>query len=42
MHIIALDIKTGKVVWDVVTDDYRRYFLPERMDPLWHMAGSSF
>ncbi len=22
MHIIALDTKTGKVVWDVVTDDY--------------------
>ncbi|MEO6801951.1 MAG: PQQ-binding-like beta-propeller repeat protein [Granulicella sp.] len=23
MHLIALDIKTGKVVWDVVTDDYK-------------------
>jgi alcohol dehydrogenase (cytochrome c) len=23
MHVIALDIKTGKVVWDVVTDDYK-------------------
>jgi alcohol dehydrogenase (cytochrome c) len=23
MHIIALDIKTGKKVWDVVTDDYK-------------------
>ena len=22
MHIIALDTKTGKVIWDVVTDDY--------------------
>lgn len=24
MHIVALDVKTGKVVWDVVTDDYRK------------------
>ena len=24
MHLIALDIKTGEVVWDVVTDDYRK------------------
>ena len=24
MHIIALDTKTGKVVWDVVTDDYMK------------------
>jgi alcohol dehydrogenase (cytochrome c) len=24
MHVIALDIKTGKKVWDVVTDDYKR------------------
>jgi len=24
MHIIALDVKTGDVVWDVVTDDYRK------------------
>src|ERR1700730_6544488 len=23
MHVIALDIKTGKKVWDVVTDDYK-------------------
>jgi len=23
MHVLALDIKTGKKVWDVVTDDYR-------------------
>ena len=23
MHLIALDIKTGKKVWDVVTDDYK-------------------
>ena len=24
MHIVALDVKTGKVLWDVVTDDYRK------------------
>ena len=24
MHIIALDVKTGAVIWDVVTDDYRK------------------
>ena len=24
MHVLALDIKTGKKVWDVVTDDYKR------------------
>jgi len=24
MHIIALDVKTGEVVWDVVTDDFRK------------------
>jgi alcohol dehydrogenase (cytochrome c) len=24
MHIIALDVKSGKVVWDVVTDDYTK------------------
>ena len=24
MHLIALDIKTGEVVWDVVTDDYKK------------------
>jgi alcohol dehydrogenase (cytochrome c) len=24
MHLIALDIKTGEVVWDVVTDDFRK------------------
>ncbi len=23
MHLIALDIKTGKKIWDVVTDDYK-------------------
>jgi alcohol dehydrogenase (cytochrome c) len=23
MHILALDVKTGQVLWDVVTDDYR-------------------
>ena len=23
MHVVALDIKTGKVVWDVATDDYK-------------------
>ena len=23
MHVIALDMKTGKTVWDVVTDDYK-------------------
>jgi alcohol dehydrogenase (cytochrome c) len=23
MHVIALDIKTGKVVWDITTDDYQ-------------------
>jgi alcohol dehydrogenase (cytochrome c) len=24
MHLIALDIKTGEVVWDVVTDDFKK------------------
>ena len=23
MHLIALNIKTGKIVWDVVTDNYK-------------------
>ena len=25
-HMIALDIKTGKVVWDTVIEDYHKYF----------------
>ena len=24
MHLIALDVKTGAVIWDVVTDDFRK------------------
>src|SRR5947209_1784895 len=25
-HLVALDIKTGKVIWDTVIEDYKKYF----------------